>query len=62
MTSFVRRILEGGELTAEIAEALLMVVPKVKNPCLISQFCPISLCNVTFMLITKSIVNRLKNV
>ena len=39
-----------------------MLIPKVPNPEFIRDFRPISLCNVIYKLITKSIVNRIKPV
>lgn len=38
---------------------LLMVVPKVKTLAYIKDFRPISLCNVTYKMVSKVIVNRL---
>ena len=36
------------------------LIQKVKNPPHASEFRPISLCNVVFKIITKTIANRLK--
>lgn len=62
MVSFVKRILTKGELPEGLAEALVVLISKMDKPSYISQFCPISLCNVLFKLITKTIVNRLKQI
>lgn len=35
-------------------------MPKVDSPQRVTQFCQIGLCNVTYNLVSKSIVNRLK--
>lgn len=43
-----------------MGEILITLIPKVPVPELMSQFRPISLCNVGFMLISKVPVNRMK--
>lgn len=55
------QVLEGGgELDHGMAEVLLLLIPKTNRPETIKQFRPLSLCNVTFQLVTKVLVNRLK--
>lgn len=41
-------------------ETLITLIPKTKQPCRISEFRSISLCNVNYKLILKALVNRLK--
>lgn len=60
LLSYVRRVLDGRDKVCPISEALMVLIPKVDNPSLILQFRPISLSNVIYKLITKTIVNRLK--
>ena len=54
------RIVEGTESVECINEMTLVLIPKVKNPTLPSQFRPISLCNVLYKIASKVISNRLK--
>lgn len=60
LSTMVLNILRGGNMRPELAEALLVLIPKKHNLGNITQFRPISFCNVTFKLVTKVLVNRLK--
>jgi hypothetical protein len=63
----------GEELTDEVLHAVnnaiipegwndttIIMIPKVDNPDKVAQFCPISLCNVVYKVISKLLPNRLK--
>lgn len=52
----------GGDLSNGLAEVLLVLIPKNDHPTSISQFRPISLCNVTYKVIKKLTTNQLKEV
>lgn len=51
---------ETGVLTEGMNDVMLVLLPKVLKPERIMQFMPISLCNVLFKIITKTMVLRLK--
>uniref|UniRef100_A0A803QGA2 Reverse transcriptase domain-containing protein n=1 Tax=Cannabis sativa TaxID=3483 RepID=A0A803QGA2_CANSA len=44
-----------------INDSLITLIPKVQQPESISEFRPISLCNVLYKIISKVLINRLKN-
>ena len=58
VTKAVLRIVKGEETADSINETILVLIPKVKNPTLLSQFRPISLCNVIYKIRWKCLVNR----
>ncbi|CAA7053603.1 unnamed protein product [Microthlaspi erraticum] len=57
---FVLDFFSTGILPSETNDVLLVLIPKVAKPESITQFRPISLCNVLFKTITKVMVERLK--
>ncbi|KAL8162331.1 hypothetical protein V2J09_013820 [Rumex salicifolius] len=59
---FVLDFFETRILPWSMNDALLVLIAKVSKPERISQFMPISLCNVLFKTITKAMVNHLKSV
>ncbi|KAG7567714.1 Ribonuclease H domain [Arabidopsis thaliana x Arabidopsis arenosa] len=62
VTRFVLEFFASGNLPATTNDALLVLIAKVAKPERITQFRPVSLCNVLFKIITKMMVNRLKSV
>ena len=56
----VIKIVEGTESAESINETVLVLIPKVKKPTLLTQFRPISLCNVLYKIASKVISNQLK--
>ena len=62
LTRFVFDFLDSGMLPAGVNDTLLVLIPKVQHPELISQFRPINLCNVCYKVITKTLTNRLKGI
>ncbi|KAJ0267106.1 Reverse transcriptase domain-containing protein [Hirschfeldia incana] len=59
---FILLFFETGKLPEDTNNALVVLIPKVPKPERITQFRPISLCNVLFKIITKAMVGRLKGV
>lgn len=58
--SFMKGILEGGDIPVEAAEALLVLTPKEVKPSTMKEFRPLSLCNIVYKLVSKIIVSRLR--
>jgi hypothetical protein len=56
----VLEVLNGGEMPQGWNETEIVLIPKVKNPERITEYKPISLCNVIYKLISKVLANRLK--
>jgi hypothetical protein len=58
----ILHFLNTGELDDNINSTFIALIPKVQKPVNVSDFRPISLCNVIFKLISKVLANRLKQV
>ncbi|XP_056688793.1 uncharacterized protein [Spinacia oleracea] len=53
-------VLEGKGMPANVNDTHIVLLPKIERPELPLHFRPIGLCNVTYKIITKAIVNRIK--
>ena len=60
VTSAILSWLNSGILPDPINHTLITLIPKVANPELVSEFRPISLCNVLYKIYAKVLANRLK--
>ncbi|XP_074299908.1 uncharacterized protein LOC141631086 [Silene latifolia] len=60
VTLAILRFLNSGVMLKEWNNTLIVLIPKVDKPELISQYRPISLCNVVYCLASKCLANRLK--
>ena len=62
VTSSVLHFLNTASLPANLNHTFITLIPKVKNPEFISEFRPISLCNVLYKIFSKVLANRLKKI
>jgi hypothetical protein len=60
--TFIIDILNSGNMPHHLNMTHIALIPKVKSPTCVTQFRPISLCNVVYKLISKVLANRLKKV
>ena len=61
VTSAILSWLNSGTLPKPINHTLITFIPKIANPEHVSEFRPISLCNVLYKIYSKVLANRLKN-
>jgi len=62
ITTFVLSFLNSTSLSEHLNHTFITLIPKVKNPKLVSEFRPISLCNVLYKIFSKVLANKLKKI
>ncbi|KAK2647697.1 hypothetical protein Ddye_015186 [Dipteronia dyeriana] len=62
VTAACLEILNGGRSVEDINSTVITLIPKTQNPVSMTDYRPISLCNVVYKIIAKVITNRLKGV
>ena len=62
ITCMVLNVLNSDMSIADINRTNITLIPKTNCPLKMSDFRPISLCNITYKLVSKVIANRLKNI
>lgn len=60
MEFFAPEFFDTRHLPPSVNETLIILSPKVDAPEFLSHFRPISLCNIIYKLLTKTIMNRIK--
>ena len=60
VTTVVLRALNSGIVPKSLNTTFISLIPKIKNPKKVSNFRPVSLCNVIYKSIAKVVVNCLK--
>lgn len=61
VVKFLQDAMRFGRFDEVMCEAFVCLIPKLLNPSKISEYRPISLCNVLYKFITKCITMRLKH-
>lgn len=61
LISIYRDIFLGKKSISHMNRTLISLIPKVPNPENITQFRPIGLCNVVYMILTKILVHRIQH-
>lgn len=62
VVEFVCNILHGDSFPADLNCTNIALIPKIASPKFVSDFRPISLCNVLYKIASKALVMRLKNI
>ena len=58
----VLNCLNSGSFPQSLNNTFITLIPKVKSPTLVSEFLPISLCNILYKIVSKVVANKLKRI
>ena len=58
--AMVQSFFASGLMLKEMNHTFITLIPKTPNPSIVNNFRPISLCNVSYKIISKTLANRLK--
>lgn len=61
VTKWVEQVWQNPNIISEVNKTYICLIPKKDNPEEITDFRPVSLCNTNYKIITKIIVNKIKN-
>ena len=56
----VKRFFSSGVMPEGVNDTTIVLIPKIANPLKLTDFRPISLCNVVYKVVSKCLVNRLR--
>jgi hypothetical protein len=62
LCSVILKILDSGVMPFQLNATNIALIPKVKNPVSVSDYRPISICNVFYKVIFKVLANRMKKI
>ena len=60
LMSLVADCFRRGRVHSDVNNTLISLIPKIPNPTSLTQFIPISLCNTSYKIISKILVQRLR--
>ena len=60
VTEVVLSCLSTGVIPTSLNSTFITLIPKVKSPSKVSEFRPISLCNIVYKLVSKVVANRMR--
>ena len=62
LINFVQKVFRDERIPKELNTTAVVLIPKTPHPEIISQLRPISLCTILYKIVTKNIVDPMKNI